>query len=645
MTSLRVVFLISIIICIALVSPVIAGTTPTTPAALLHMNYTTSLYRFEDDAGTVWSPQGTTPPSLDTSTYLLGNASGSFSHGIISTGLNSNWQFGSGNFSITFKIKRGNTGRAQILGYGDGASIPTTSYYCEFADTNKVDCELYSAAGYSLLSQSTITDTNWHEIEFGRGFPGNTNGYLMIDGVLNATVTLGAASLNSPANNISIGYLLASYPFVGNLDELVVMKGTTLHYGNYTPATTEWNVASSPPDTSTISLLPNPQSGTYGNKTNVTLNINNFTAAKAIIANVTFNKTSVNVTNVFLNTTAIPAGTLISEISPSEGWVMVNASNVSGVTASSTSPLVDIQFDVLDSSNITVPLNYASSPKYISNSSVLSDVVYTVPGALSLSGFPPTTTITANFSISNVSGIQPLLTHFTDTSTTSEATIDTWHWDFGDGNTSTDQNPDHTYEVSGTHSVNLTITNSSLSLVSTKIQTVIVYKNPNCDFSSFNIQGNAPFTTYLYDTSTNLNDGPYTYYWDLGDGNTSTSQYLYYTWNITGTYDVKHSVTDNVTTAWKNKTGYITVGTGITAPVASFYGGPQLGAPPLTVFFTDVSTNTPTSWFWEFGDGSNSTSQNPAKWYNQSGFYTVSLTATNTAGSNKTSQTNFVMVY
>lgn len=253
--------------------------------------------------------------------------------------------------------------------------------------------------------------------------------------------------------------------------------------------------------------------------------------------------------------------------------------------------------------------------------------------------------VAANFTVSNSTGIQPLLVQFTDTSTTTDATIDSWSWDFGDGNTSTSQSPDHLYEVPGTHTVNLTITNTSLSLVSTKLGSVTVYKVPVADFSSFNTQGTAPFTTYLYDTSTNLNAGPYTYYWDLGDGNTSTSQNLYYTWNITGTYDVKHCITDSVTTACNNKTAYVTVGTAVVAPVASFYGGPQLGAPPLKVFFTDVSTNTPTSWFWEFGDGTNSTSRNPEHYFNRSGFYTVNLTVANTAGSNMTTQKNFVMVY
>ena len=260
---------------------------------------------------------------------------------------------------------------------------------------------------------------------------------------------------------------------------------------------------------------------------------------------------------------------------------------------------------------------------------------------------PPPRAITADFTASNTSGIQPLLVQFTDTSTTTDATIDSWAWDFGDGNTSALQNPSHLYEVPGTHTANLTITNTSYSLVSTKLVTITVYKQPVCDFSSFNTVGTAPFTTRLFDTSTNLNTGPYTYYTDFGDGNTSTEEALYYNWNITGTYDVKHCITDSVTTACNNKTAYVTVGTPtppVVAPVASFYGGPQTGNVPLTVFFTDVSSNTPTSWFWEFGDGTNSTDQNPTHQYTRSGFKNVALTATNSAGSNVTTRLKFVKV-
>jgi len=61
--------------------------------------------------------------------------------------------------------------------------------------------------------------------------------------------------------------------------------------------------------------------------------------------------------------------------------------------------------------------------------------------------------------------------------------------------------------------------------------------------------------------------------------------------------------------------------------MASFYGSPTTGNVPLTVSFTDVSSNSPTSWNWPFGDGIYSELQNPSHAYNRSGFKNVALTA------------------
>jgi PKD repeat protein len=80
------------------------------------------------------------------------------------------------------------------------------------------------------------------------------------------------------------------------------------------------------------------------------------------------------------------------------------------------------------------------------------------------------------------------------------------------------------------------------------------------------------------------------------------------------------------------------------APVANFTGTPLSGAAPLTVAFTDTSTNTPTSWAWTFGDGGASTVKNPSHVYSTQGTYTVSLTATNSSGSDSETKTNYITV-
>lgn len=69
-------------------------------------------------------------------------------------------------------------------------------------------------------------------------------------------------------------------------------------------------------------------------------------------------------------------------------------------------------------------------------------------------------------------------------------------------------------------------------------------------------------------------------------------------------------------------------------PVANFSASPTSGYAPLTVNFTDQSTGSPTSWNWNFGNGSiNSTVQSPTHTYSTAGNYTATLTASNAASS------------
>jgi len=109
--------------------------------------------------------------------------------------------------------------------------------------------------------------------------------------------------------------------------------------------------------------------------------------------------------------------------------------------------------------------------------------------------------------------------------------------------------------------------------------------------------------------------------------------------------DASASYTCNSTPSTGLRTKYdITFCAQSSAPVAAFTGTPTSGTAPMTVTFTDTSTGSPTSWNWNFGDGGTSTSQNPSHTYTSAGIYTVSLTATNSAGSNTLPRTNYITV-
>ena len=79
-------------------------------------------------------------------------------------------------------------------------------------------------------------------------------------------------------------------------------------------------------------------------------------------------------------------------------------------------------------------------------------------------------------------------------------------------------------------------------------------------------------------------------------------------------------------------------------PVAAFTGYPTTINTGQSVQFTDQSTNSPTSWSWNFGDGSTSTTQNPTHNYSKAGSYNVSLSVSNSAGSNTLTKTNYITV-
>lgn len=79
-------------------------------------------------------------------------------------------------------------------------------------------------------------------------------------------------------------------------------------------------------------------------------------------------------------------------------------------------------------------------------------------------------------------------------------------------------------------------------------------------------------------------------------------------------------------------------------PSANFTATPLSGCAPLVVTFTDASTGSPTAWDWDLGNGTLSTQQNPTTTYFNSGFYTITLTVTNAAGSNTIIKTQYIKV-
>src|SRR5207247_4823906 len=108
-----------------------------------------------------------------------------------------------------------------------------------------------------------------------------------------------------------------------------------------------------------------------------------------------------------------------------------------------------------------------------------------------------------------------------------------------------------------------------------------------------------------------------------------------------GSYSVSVTVTNSGRSTSLTQPSYTSVATP-PAPVAAFSGSPTSGTAPLAVTFTDQSTGPPAAWSWDFGDGTSSTAQNPVHTYAAAGSYSVSLTVTNSGGSNSLTKPSYI---
>ena len=161
---------------------------------------------------------------------------------------------------------------------------------------------------------------------------------------------------------------------------------------------------------------------------------------------------------------------------------------------------------------------------------------------------------------------------------------------------------------------------------------------PTASFDAAPLTGPAPLSVTFTDTSTG---GPVTWSWDFGNGQVSGTQGPHtIVYSSPGTYTARLTVGNAGGITFTTRT--ITVGAApVGAPVAAISATPTTsGAAPLTVSFADLSTGSPDTWAWTFGNGQTSTQQNPGPIVFASvGTFTVTLTASNSSGSSTATAT------
>lgn len=200
-------------------------------------------------------------------------------------------------------------------------------------------------------------------------------------------------------------------------------------------------------------------------------------------------------------------------------------------------------------------------------------------------------------------------------------------WDFGDGNTSTEINPIHTYEAEGNYTVELIVTNQCGTNTST--QTVNNYTAVAADFTSNISAGCANLVVEYSDQSTsNVTNWLWTF--EGGIPATSTEQNPVVTYEVAGQYDVTLTVSHPESSDTELLSNYIAVSD---VPIPSFEYFDDI----LEVDFTNTTVEG-TSYEWDFGDGNTSTEESPTHIYAAEGTYEVELTATNDCGTTTISQ-------
>ncbi|MFA4851514.1 MAG: PKD domain-containing protein [Bacteroidales bacterium] len=295
-------------------------------------------------------------------------------------------------------------------------------------------------------------------------------------------------------------------------------------------------------------------------------------------------------------------------------------------------------------------------------------------------GYPYSATITSNFSASFTSLCSiPATVHFTNQSTNANQFL----WDFGDGATSSDLNPDHTYTAYGDYTVSLiayagncgndTLVKTSYISVSAS-NPCIVFMVENgaadtqtaCNGQLFDSGGSG---NYQDNTNSTITIAP------TGAMNI-TLNFLSFSYELNYDYlyiydgpDATSPLIGDFTGSSLPNGGTITSTTGSitlvqTSDQAVNESGFELNwncnyptAPPITNFkasdtssctgiiqFTDLSLNGPTSWSWDFGDGTFSTVQNPQHNYLLNGTYTVKLVNANSFGSDSLIKSAYIIV-
>jgi gliding motility-associated-like protein len=208
--------------------------------------------------------------------------------------------------------------------------------------------------------------------------------------------------------------------------------------------------------------------------------------------------------------------------------------------------------------------------------------------------------------------------NFSNTSTVSSGSVQSYHWFFGDGNSSTNQNPSHTYADTGRYNV-MMIATTNLGCDDTIRRTIVIAPSPIIMFS---FQSSCfGQNTLFFDSSEGFNDIILDWRWNFGDGTSSTLKNPTKLYNSAQTFQVTMSAM-NSAGCRDSVTRNVRVHP---LPTADFNMSSSCKNSPLYLNSNSTSTDLPLTYLWNFGDGTTSTNNPVVKSYANPGNYNIRL--------------------
>lgn len=250
-------------------------------------------------------------------------------------------------------------------------------------------------------------------------------------------------------------------------------------------------------------------------------------------------------------------------------------------------------------------------------------------------------TFTAAAEASPMSGVVPFTVNFSGHASGGTSPY-TYRWAFGDGGSSTAQNPSHTYTSAGSFTAILTVTDGGAAMASSTLNISVMASGLlSAGIVASPTSGRAPLSV-AFSGSASGGAPPYSYRWNFGDGGSSTSQNPSHTYSSVANFVATLTISDS-SSASASATVNISA-SGISVLSAGIVVYPTSGQAPLTVAFAGSASGgtPPYSYRWNFGDGGTSTLQNPTHLYSSVGSYVVILTVSG-GSSAKSNPVNIVV--